>query len=357
MHTPRIPAHVGFSQDDYDALVAGAGLLDRSSRGRIRLTGADRRAYLQGLLTNDILALAPGDGCYAALLTAQGRMVSDMRVSEGGDSLLIDLPGATADRIRQHLADFIFAEDVDVQDAGASLGQLGIYGPRAPHVLAGVLTAHGAADADARRRRLEDMRMNANAEWHFGERAVRVVRTDDYGIAGFDLFIDAAGAAPLAEACRDAGARDVPAAAADVTRVEAGRPEFGLDMDEGTIPLEAGIEDRAISLTKGCYVGQEIIIRVLHRGGGRVARRLVGLIDGSAEGRMVRGARLLHDARDVGFVTSVVPSPRMGRPIALGYVHRDFTEPGTALSTAADAGEGGSPVTVSGLPFTAPAAG
>jgi tRNA-modifying protein YgfZ len=341
-----------FSHEQYDALQARSGLLDRRRRGRILLTGADRRSYLQGLLTNDILALGPRGGCYAALLTPQGRMISDMRVSELGGMVLIDLPASTAGPVRQRLADFVFSEDVDVQDAATRFAHLAVYGPTAPDVLAAVLT-QGAAPADAATREaLGAMPVNAVEPLAFQDAPVFVVPSDDYGVAGFELFAGPDAADRLAAACREAGAVDVSAETVDVTRVEAGVPEFGPDMDEHTIPLEAGIEDRAISLTKGCYVGQEIIIRVLHRGHGRVARRLVGLV-APGEAPLDRDDRLHHDGRDVGVVTSAVVSPRLGRPIALAYVHRDHTAPGTVLHAG---GEGASrAVTVASLPFGPPA--
>jgi folate-binding protein YgfZ len=123
---------------------------------------------------------------------------------------------------------------------------------------------------------------------------------------------------------------------ADATRIEAGIPRFLVDMDTATIPLEAGIEGRAISLTKGCYVGQEVIIRVLHRGGGRVAKKLVGLaLDGSAH----PGDLLLSEGREIGRLTSAADSPALGKGLGLGYVHRDFVEPGTTLNVRTAAGE------------------
>ncbi len=135
----------------------------------------------------------------------------------------------------------------------------------------------------------------------------------------------------LARAVTDAGAILVDADVAETCRIENGRPAFGKDMTEDTIPLEAGIEDRAISLTKGCYVGQEIIIRVLHRGQGRVARRLVGLTFDPTAAAPARGSAIRGGDREIGAVTSAVWSPALGRPIAMGYVHRDFVEPGTAV--------------------------
>lgn len=339
------------AHDEYDALQRRSGLIDRSARGRILLTGTDRRSYLQGLLTNDIAALGPGQGCYAALLTPQGRMISDMRVSELGDALLVDLPGRTAETVRTRFADFVFAEDVEVRDAGASLAQIGLYGPQA----VGALHAIGGEVKDeVEGREARSMPLHANRRWLFLGRPGYLVRSDDYGVAGFELFVEPSVRDELIEACRGAGAVAVSAATLDVTRIEAGRPEFGVDMDEGTIPLEAGIEDRAISPTKGCYVGQEIIIRVLHRGHGRVARRLVGLAADAAAAPMARGERVFRDAKEAGIVTSAAVSPRLGRPIALASVHRDHTEPGTVLDVAAD-GAPARRVTVVSLPFAAPA--
>ncbi len=341
-----------FAHDQYDALRGGAGLLDRTARGRLVLTGADRRAYLHGLLTNDIAALAAGAGAYAALLTPQGRMISDMRVSELGDRVLIDLPAASAEAVRRRLADFIFSEDVEVHDSSSSLAQFGLYGPDAAAVLSAV-----AAAPDGKislREALDGLPLHANLAARFDEAGITVVRSDDYGAAGFEIVVEAAGAAALAGALTDAGAVPVDAEAAEVTRVEEGRPAFGVDMDEHTIPLEAGIEDRAISLTKGCYVGQEIIIRVLHRGGGRVAKHLVGFVGGRGDGEARRGDRLRANGKDIGVVTSAVMSVRLRRPIGLGYVGRDYAAPGTALELAGADGAS-STVTVAAVPFTAPA--
>jgi len=339
-----------FSHDQYAALQDGAGLLDRRSRGRLELTGADRRSYLQGLLTNDIDALLPGTGCYAALLTPQGRMISDMRVSELGDRVLMDLPGATAEFVRQRLADFIFSEDVEVRDLSRELGHYGLYGPMAAERLAAALdTADDETFRAATREQLSSMETGANREYRFGTSPLAVVSSDDYGIPGFELFLDTAAIDSLAGALRAAGARDVDVAAVLITRIEAGRPEFGVDMDEHTIPLEAGIEDRAISQSKGCYVGQEVIIRVLHRGQGRVAKRLVGMIGAAGDGPLTRGMPLEADGKPVGTITSAAESPRLHRPIALGYVHRDVAEPGRIVH--APSGSGARSLTVVTTPF------
>lgn len=317
-----------FSLEQYNAVLESAGYLDRTARGRLLLTGADRRDYLHGQLTNDILALSAGDTCYAALLTPQGRMISDMRVSDLGDRILIDLPGTTAAVVRQRLTDFIFSEDVEVTDAAGSLAHVGLYGPGAAAILDAVE----------------------------GEKPIAMA-SDDFGVDGFELFVPAGRRADLESSLQRAGAAPVSNETLNVTRVEAGVPEFGVDMDEHTIPLEAGIEDRAISLTKGCYVGQEVIIRVLHRGQGRVAKRIVGLA--ADEGGPGFGAGdLLFAAgaeRAAGTITSAVMSPRLRRTIGLGYVQRDHVTPGTVLQTgpALDRIEGR--VTVATLPFSVPA--
>ena len=339
-----------FSHDEYQALHEGAALLDRTAeRGRLALRGADRRAYLHGLLTNDIAALPPGAGCYAALLTPQGRMISDMRVSELRERLIVDLPASTTDGVRQRLADFIFSEDVEVQDVSAAVVQWGLYGPAAAKLVESVLDRETETSGAA------PVPLSGNVERTFRGRPAVVIGSDDFGVAGFEILVDAAVSDQLQQALADAGARTIDAATADVARVEAGRPAFGRDMDATTIPLEAGIEDRAISLTKGCYVGQEIIIRVLHRGQGRVAKRLVGMIGAAGEGPLLPGMRLESGGREIGSLTSAVESPRLRRPIALGYVHRDFSEPGHVL----DVRHGDDPlrsVTVVTTPFIQPAA-
>jgi folate-binding protein YgfZ len=328
--------------DEYHALRRTAGVVDRSMRGRLLLTGADRRSYLQGLLSNDIEALGPGAGCYSTYLTAQGRMIADMRVFETGDSLIVDLDGVVAQAVGDRWSQFIFSEDVQVRNVSAETAQIGIYGPRAADVLE---TALASGDESPGAELLGSLPVYANRRVDFRAAPAFVLVSDDIGVMGFDVVLPVSLAGEMVPLLLAAGAAEVGAAAAETCRVEGGRPLFHLDMDEDTIPLEAGIEDRAISLTKGCYVGQEIIIRVLHRGHGRVARKLVGIEIDPNGSLPSHGDRIMAGARDVGSITSAVQSPARGRPIALGYVHRDFVQPGTALEV------GGSPAAVAALPF------
>lgn len=333
--------------DDYRALRKGAGLAIAADRGRIAVSGRDRASYLHGLLTNDIQALTPGSGCYAAWLTPQGRMTTDMHVLESGDLILLDVPGAQRESVLQRLDQFLFSEDVQLGDLTGALTAVAVHGPDAPAVLerSGVTAGSGVARASAAD--LASWPQYHNARVEFGGSAVVLARIDQLGVPGYILYADAAREADLAAALERAGARRVGDAAVAVARVEAGYPIFGADLDDTIIPLEAGIEDRAISLSKGCYVGQEVIIRVLHRGHGRVARKLVGLrLAGGAP--PAPGARIHAGGRDAGFVTSAALSPRFG-PIALAYVHRDFVEPGTGVEV--ESGGGRSAATVSALPF------
>ncbi len=240
-------------------------------------------------------------------------MISDMCVLETGESVLIDLEPEVLERVRGLLEQFIFSEDVQVADDTSSLAQLGVLGPKSADVISGALTG----DSGSMRAELESLPVlsNRTRDWHGAP--VLIVRRDDAGVPGFDLLIDRGQAGALADALRLAGAIAIDRSTTEITRIEAGRPMFRRDMNEDTIPLEAGIEERAISLTKGCYVGQEIIIRVLHRGHGRVARRLVGL---TLDGRDVPapGDRVRAGDREIGTVTSAVWSPALERAIALG---------------------------------------
>ncbi len=306
-----------FSLEQYQALHQRAGWLQRHDLGRLWVRGTDRRSYLHGLVTNDVEGLAApstgsgrGSGCYAAFLTPQGRMITDMYVFERGDALLLTVPHTLAPPVRDRLDQFVFSEDVRIEDATASTSQIGIYGPLADNVVDGL-----PADPD-----------------------ITLMPAHGFGLGGFEIVSTIDGRQALIAALTSAGAEPVDFETAEVCRIEAGVPRFLVDMTDDTIPLEAGIEDYAISLTKGCYVGQEIIIRVLHRGGGRVARRLVRLgLPGSMR-VPAPGARIRSGEREIGSVTSGAMSPPMGHPIALGYVHRDFVEPGTPVDVILDAG-------------------
>jgi len=335
-HNTMIPA---VSAAAYDAARHRAAFLDRSDRGRIVVSGSERASYLQGLLTNDIVALKAGQGCYTAYLTAQGRMIADLYAYELGHVMLLAMTGGVKDAVMAKLDQFIFSEDVQLGDVTGTFAQITIVGPEAAGAVASIV---GGVGEDALRAMPEHA--NVRGEWAGG--AAIVTRVADLGEPGFDLYVDDPQAGALKEALVSAGIVELDTATAEAVRVESGVPLFGRDMDEETIPLEAGIEGRAISFSKGCYVGQEVIIRVLHRGHGRVARKLVGL---TMEGDRVpeAGATIRTGDREIGHVTSSAASPALKRPIALAYVHRDFLEPGTTVTI------GDQSATVTTLPFVA----
>jgi len=324
----------------YEAVRRGAAFIDRSDRGRLIVSGNDRASYLHGLFTNDIAALKAGQGCYAAYLTAQGRLISDLHVYELGDAILLTLPGDVKDVVLAKLDQFIFTEDVQLGDVTAAFAQLAVLGPESANAI-------GATIGGDARAALLAMPPHGNARVQWEGAPVILVRIDDAGAPGYDVFVETARVAALQAALADAMVVALDAETANTIRIESGVPLFHRDMDEDTIPLEAGIEGRAISFTKGCYVGQEVIIRVMHRGHGRVARRLVGLaIDGT--GVPASGAAIRSGDREIGRLTSATWSIALDRAIALGYVHRDFVEPGTEVSVD------GAPAHVAALPFVHP---
>jgi len=320
----------------YEAARRRAASIDRSDRGRIVVTGADRASYLQGLLTNDIAALRPGQGCYTAYLTAQGRMIADLWVYELGDVMLLRLLRDVKATVLAKLDQFIFSEDVQLGDVTDTFIGVGLVGPESRALLSSVL--------DSSEDTLSELAEHGNLRATFNGQPAIVLRSSDLGEPGFEVLVEAIAFQPLRAAIHHAGAVEIDAATAETLRIEGGVPKFLQDMDEETIPLEAGIESRAISLTKGCYVGQEVIIRVLHRGHGRVARKLVGLAR-VGEDTFKRGAVVQADGRQVGEVTSATWSVALQRAIALAYVHRDFVAPGTHVTVD------GADADVNALPF------
>ena len=309
--------------DAYRALEESAVLGSVAPRGAIGVAGKDRASYLQGLLTNDIQALLPGSGCYAAWLTPQGRMLTDLHVLESGDMILLDVPLELVSETMLRLEQFLFSEDVQLADLSASLRSVWLHGPRAAEILEQVVSSVEGLAAWPEYK---------NARGTFAGAPVSLARISQLGTPGYCVYVETAREDAMVRALEEAGAVRVGPDLLEAARIEAGYPVFGVDMTIETIPLEAGIENRAISLSKGCYVGQEVIIRVLHRGHGRVAKRLVGL---DIDGDVAAGAQIVSAERAIGVITSAARSPRLGT-IALSYVHRDFVAPGTRVEVGVD---------------------
>lgn len=275
------------------------------------------------MLTNDIAALKAGDGCYAAYLTPQGRMISDMRVIALADRIHLETPPQTTQIVLQKLDQFIFTEDVKLADVTDATVTCSLHGPASASIAGDSLAIPVAT-------------LQSLPEHHVvgavfeGGQALAVARGDSADRA-FDLVVDRAVADRLRERIVAAGAEEMTPNLVTVLRVEAGIPSFPEDMDGDTIPLEAGIEARAISQTKGCYPGQEIITRVLHRGGGRLSRLLVGIVIDSQtvpdSGDIVNG----DDGKEAGRITSAVFSPLIAAPLALGYVRWELKGAGARV--------------------------
>ncbi len=269
---------------------------DYRGRGRLLVSGPDRARFLHGLVTNDIQVLQPGQGCRAALLSIKGKLVGDLRIYCLEESLLLELDAEALAPVRQLFESHLIMDDVTIADSPT--GEWGIYGD----------------EAAARLGELAPLPLH-----HHVERAgLRIAATREFGQPGFRLFGDHHPVdAPL-----------LPDVEAEILRVEAGEPRFGLDMGPDHLPIESRL-DEAISFTKGCYLGQEVIVRVTQQG--RINRKLMGLRlagDHPAE----RGATLCSPERaGAGSVTSSVVSPRFG-PIALAYLHRTVWQPGTPLT-------------------------
>jgi folate-binding protein YgfZ len=297
--------------DEYRALTEGCGLVDRAGRGRLALTGPDRREFLHGQITQDIETLEPGHGRYAALLTHKGKMLSDMRVLDLGDELLLSCERAGLQEIFNMIRRYKLGADVELHKRTLEMGELSLIGPDARRVA-------GAAELGP------DEHDNVRAR--LGEHDVILVATD----LGVDVFCAAEATEGVRGTLLAAGAVEVGEAAAELVRVESGRPRYGIDLDDNVIPQEAGLNERAVSFTKGCYVGQETVARLFYRG--KPNRHLRGL---KLSAEVEPGTPLLLGEKEVGRVTSVAVSPALG-PIGLALVRRQ-AEPGSTITAGEDA--------------------
>jgi tRNA-modifying protein YgfZ len=305
----------------YRQLREECGLLERSERGALAVAGADAAEYLQGQLTNDTEALEPGDGLYAALLDRKGHMQSDMRVLRPGEGpdLWLDLEASALPAVLRHLTMYSIGRDVAVADASAERTILSLIGPRSVE-----LAGTAALPEDA-----------------CGETAVAGVECVAAGTAGgIDLIVAAAEAERLRAALTAAGAVPVAPEAVEILRIEAGVPRYGAEMGAETMPAEAGIVERAVSFTKGCYIGQETVARLHYKG--RPNRHLRGLrLSAPADA----GTALVLGEKEVGRLGSAAVSPALG-PIGLAILRRE-AEPGAELAV----GEDGVTADVVALPF------
>jgi folate-binding protein YgfZ len=335
----QVAQNYGDTNAEYRALTEVVALVDLSFRDCLAVLGDDRVKFINGQVTNEVAGLKVGEGCYAALINAKAKMQADLHVYRLDDELILDFEPGLIDAVTQRLESHIIADQVELIDAAPHFGLLSLQGPKTADTLEvlglslpGEPLAHSKTTFD-----------------DLGE--VYLMNNGRYGTTGCDLYIPTANLAKaaerLAKAVAEQGGRLVGWQATEIARVEAGIPRFGIDMDGNTLPPEAGLETRAISYTKGCYIGQEIIARI--RTYGRVNRSLVGYeLDANLAKTAIPGTKLTDETgKTVGTLTSVIESPKSG-PIALGMAKRGSETPGRQL-TAVEPATG--QATVTKLPF------
>ncbi len=329
---------------EHRALRESAGVLDLSFRSRICLTGADRARFLHGQVTNDVKRLRVGAGCYAALVTAKGKLQSDLNIYCLAAELLLDFEPGLTGTVSQRLEKYLVSDDVQVVEVAPLYGLLSVQGPAAE----AVVRALGLFQQLP----VKPLSLEKAADAALGE--IYLVNQPRLGTSGFDLFVPNAAlqalAGKLVAAAKAVGGRACGWQALEMARIEAGIPRFGVDMDETHLPPECGIEARAMSYTKGCYIGQEVLNRIHTMG--HVNRELRGLrLAEGLKALPAKGDKLFSGGKEVGYLTSALASPALHANIALGYVRREANAVGTELRLHSTQGE--SLARVVELPFRA----
>jgi tRNA-modifying protein YgfZ len=327
------------SGSEYDQFHFEACLVDVSDRGKIELRGPDAAGFLHNLTTNDIRSLVAGSGCEIFLTTAKGKVVAfgwvyHLRSAE--PTFWLDVDASAAQNASQHLNMYLISEQVEISDRTAEFAQLDLIGPKAREILA-KLTGHEEAGWHDLECGIVQLNGSIDVQLRFHRR---------FGVDCFELVFPQERINEVRSKLTEAGAVPVAREALEILRIEAGIPAYGVDIDENVLAPEVGRTAQAISYGKGCYLGQETIVRI--RDLGHVNRTLMGLkvLEGEA---MPRGSKLLRESKEVGEVTSSVFSPRLRSLIGLAYVHRTCETPGTRVEVAVEAGR--ATAEVAALPF------
>lgn len=332
--------HYGDAAAEYRAVRTAAGLCDLSGRGKLRMTGADRQRFLHRVVTNDVEPLGAGESVYACMLTPHGKIISDMTVYVREEDLLIDVEPGMAGVLRDTLDRYALMDDVEIADVTARYGLIGVYGRRADACLRGLAAP------------LAPLPPGGNAEIEWNGLSLTVARSHRTGEIDYDVYVPAESAGELWKALLggegDASCHPVGIDTLEVLRVEAGIPRCTAELDDRIIPNEA-VKDRAVSFTKGCYIGQEPVVMMEHRG--RPNRLLSGL---AIEGETLpeRNAAIRRDGKDAGWITTAVRGRAVDGVIALGFVRRRFRESGGPLEVVVNGGLAGAEIV--DLPFYDP---
>lgn len=335
-----VPAHYGDVAAEHRAVRQGVGVADLSHRGKIRVTGDDRVKWLQSVISNNILPLKPGQGLYSSLLTHKGKMLTYFRLYMQTEAIMLEDVGEIGETTFQSLRKFLlYGTKAKMETCAESWGLLLISGPKAGQV---VQSAFGV-----------DVTFLKPVHFvmaQIGGNQALVLRTEETGETDIEILLPAAGLSPAWSALLEAGAKfgikPVGAHALEALRMEAGIPKAGQDLNEEITPPEAGLEEKAFSLNKGCYPGQEVVARMDTYG--TVRRHLVGLVIKDAA-VPPKGTKLFAADREVGWISSAVRSPQLNEVIAFGFPLRDFSKPGTELAVEINGHR--HPATIHTLPF------
>lgn len=312
----------GCEMNEIEAARGGAVLVGLSGRGIIEISGEDRVSFLHSQTTNDVKRLKPGEGCYAAMLTPKGRIIADMTVLCLPDRILLDCEDEAAGTIAATLEKYHITEDVRIEDVSGRTAHWGVVGPGA----GAILRSAGLGDCSG----LPEWGI---ADASLGGTPVRVFRRSLTGLPEFDILCSAEDGEKVGSALLMAGPMRVGPEVIEMLRIANGIPRFGRELTEEHFPAEAGIVEKAVSFTKGCYTGQETTARIRTYGG--VKRFLVRLkmTEGDAPSL---GESIQQDGVEVGSVTSAARLPS-GEVVALGYIRKEASQPGTNLQLASGA--------------------
>jgi glycine cleavage system T protein len=341
----QVALHYGDMLAEYHAVREAAGIADLSHRGKLRVTGDDRVKWLQSVISNDLLSLQPGQGRYSSLLTHKGKMLSYFRCYMQTEAVMLEDVGEIGDQTYHALRKFLlYGTKAKLENCRETWGLLLVSGPRAAAVMA---AAFGADVAN-----LTPLNFVSAT---IGGCTALVIRTEETGERDYEILIPSDGLVPawerLLEAGSSHGIKPIGSQALEALRMEAGIAKAGADLNEEIVPPEANLQDKAFSLSKGCYPGQEVVARMDTYGS--VRRHLVGLV---VNGPVVppKGAKLFTGNREVGWISSATLSPALKAPIAFGFPLRDFSAAGTTLLIEADGSR--YEATVHPLPFRGPSA-
>ena len=316
----QLVGHFTDAIEEHRTVRQGVGIVDLSHRGRLHLTGSDRAAYLHRIISNDVEALSVGEGNYATILTNRGKVIADMKVCVFEDFIGIETNAGTTLSLYQELDKYLIADDVTIEDFTQCTGVVGVHGPKSSELLQEIYGFD-----------VGDLREYHNVVHEIDGRRIVCVRVNETGEVGYNLCAAAESMEWLWDTIltkgRAFGAAPVGLTALNSLRVEAGIPQYGAELSDSIFPGEAELE-RAISFEKGCYIGQEIVARMKYRGH---PNRLLRGFEIASDIPPQSGDRLFDGDKEIGWITSAVVSPTLGKTIGMGYIRVAFTDEGSQV--------------------------